>query len=371
MFYMAAQWLAGPQRPLTRFGEKPIFAEGLYRIAQDSYAWMVPNGSWGETNIGLLDCGGESVLIDTCWDLRFTSEMLKMMQPITGSAPITCVINTHADGDHCWGNQLFAQSTIIASKACVDHIHHTSPLAMTAMQHVGRLSRHLPIRTLSNFGHYMNEMLEPYDFRGIRVRPATETFEQQKLLNVKGVELLLMEVGPGHTDGDIIVYVPERRVAYTGDILFAGSTPVAWAGPVENIVRGLQKLMELDVDVLVPGHGPLATHAMVKQQIDYWDFLQEHLHLACQRGIAPQHAVHELLLSSRFKDTPFAKWDSPERAISSAFTLYRHWGFELPALPGKLGILNVMRHQAGMAMCMPHATPSAMHCRNPKLLQGR
>jgi len=52
-------WMSGPLNTLTRFGEIPLFREGLYSIAPDTYAWMVPNGSWGETNIGLIDCGGE------------------------------------------------------------------------------------------------------------------------------------------------------------------------------------------------------------------------------------------------------------------------------------------------------------------------
>ena len=361
---MGATWLTGPERLLTRFGERPLFREGLYRVAQDSYAWMVPNGAWGETNIGLLDCKGQSVLIDTCWDLGHTTEMLDAMQTVTADSPISHVINTHADGDHCWGNQLFAEQTIIASQACVDQMHHTSPRAMSALKHAASVSRHFPMRTVSDFGCYMGEMLSPYDFRGVRVKAATQTFVQEKVLRINGVELLLTQVGPGHTDGDIIVFVPERRVAYTGDIVFADSTPVAWAGPVENLVRALQRLLQLDADVLVPGHGPLATRKMVRQQIDYWEFLQEQLYTACLRGVPPQDAARELLLSSRFSSTPFARWGSPERAISSAFTLYRHWGAPPSVLPGKLGILNVLRHQAGLAMDMPEASPAIMHCRH-------
>jgi cyclase len=60
-------WLLGPPRNHTRFGEVARFREGLYRLTEGTYAWMVPNGSWGETNLGLIDCGSTSVLIDTCW----------------------------------------------------------------------------------------------------------------------------------------------------------------------------------------------------------------------------------------------------------------------------------------------------------------
>ena len=59
------------------------------------------------------------------------------------------------------------------------------------------------------------------------------------MLRIEGVEVVLAEVGPGHTDGDVIVYVPARRVAFCGDVVFVGSTPVMWAGPVQGLVAAL------------------------------------------------------------------------------------------------------------------------------------
>lgn len=361
---MTGKWLTGPRHRLTRFGEQPLYREGLYQVSPRGYAWLVPNGSWGETNIGLLDCAGQSVLIDTCWDLRFTNEMLDATRVVTESSPISHVINTHGDGDHCWGNQLFPECTITASQACVDHIHHTTPGAMTTLKQAGRICSHMPPGSLRDFGRYMGGMLAPYDFRGIKISAPTQTFRQETVLRVNGVELILLEVGPAHTDGDIIVFVPEQRLAYTGDIVFAGSTPVTWAGPVGNITRALRRLLTLEADVLVPGHGPLATPRLVQQQIDYWEFLQDSLHPASQRGDPPQVAAQEWLSSARFKASPFAAWGSQERAVSSAFTLYRHWGAPVPSLPGKLGILNILRHQAVAAMAMPGASPAIMHRRN-------
>ena len=103
------EWLLGPsnQTGKTRFGELPLFKEGLYNTADACYAWMVPNGTWGETNIGLIDCGGRSVMIDTCWDLNFTRELTSVVNtfakrqfkalapvtvfPVLGSIPIIVV----------------------------------------------------------------------------------------------------------------------------------------------------------------------------------------------------------------------------------------------------------------------------------------
>ena len=92
----------------TRYGEIPKYAEGLYDLGHELYAWLVPNGSWGESNAGLIVGAGQSLLVDTLWDVKYTRSMLDAMQPLLESDPLTYVVNTHADGDHFWGNQLVA-----------------------------------------------------------------------------------------------------------------------------------------------------------------------------------------------------------------------------------------------------------------------
>jgi cyclase len=121
---ISARKLTGTGRGITRMGVPAQFEEGLYEVAPRTYVWMVPNGSWGETNIGLVDCGGRSVLIDTCWDLAWQNEMLRHAEPVLSAAPVERVVNTHGDGDHCWGNQLFADRIITATRACADSMLH-------------------------------------------------------------------------------------------------------------------------------------------------------------------------------------------------------------------------------------------------------
>lgn len=357
---MTPTWLSGPGRALTRFGEAPTFTEGLYRIAPHTYAWMVPNGSWGETNIGLIDCGGASVLVDTCWDLRYTREMLAGVADITSASPIEAVINTHADGDHCWGNQLFQDRPIYATQACIHQMHHLHPRSLSALKHGGALMRCVPLAGIQQFGHYMHEMFKPYDFGGITITNPNEGFSRHKALSIHGVDIVITEVGPGHTDGDAIVHVPSRRVVYAGDILFVGVTPVMWSGPIEPLIAGLTLLQSLDVDVIVPGHGPLATAVDVQAVIDYWHFVHEALHRRFQQGMSPARAAREVILSEDFARHPWAQWDSPERLLTSAHALYRHWGARLRSLPGKLGVMDLMRQQAMLAFSLPQASPRVM-----------
>lgn len=341
-----ARLIAATGRERTRMGARPHFDEGLYELRPDTYAWMVPNGSWGETNLGLIRCGDQSVLIDTCWDLHFMREMLVHSATVIERAPISHVINTHADGDHCWGNQLFADRVVTSTQASARQIHQHPPAQLRALQWGSKLFQRLPIGDVDALGRYMGDMLRPYRFGGVKVMAANQTFSGTATIEVNGVVLRLMEVGPAHTDGDCIVHVPERQVVYTGDILFVGVTPVAWAGPVSRIVSALEQVKALHSEVIVPGHGPLATLADVQSQIDYWDWLQSSLEPMARAGMPPEPASRHCLQSEGFKDSPFAAWIAPERLFTSACTLYREWGLDTGGLVGPLGALDHFRKQA-------------------------
>ncbi|MBC7171451.1 MAG: MBL fold metallo-hydrolase, partial [Polyangiaceae bacterium] len=343
-------------------GEPARFREGLYRLRPDTYAWMVPNGSWGETNLGLIDCGGTSVLIDTCWDVRLTQEVMAHAASILERSPVELVVNTHADGDHCWGNQLFADKPIIATHACVAQMHHQPPILLHALGLAGgHVLRHLPVAGIDRFGHYMHQMFEPYELEGVRITDPNQAFSVEKTLNVHGLDIVLLEVGPGHTDGDCIVHVPDRGVVYAGDIAFVGVTPVAWAGPVENIVNGLRRVLELEPEVIVPGHGPLATVADVQALIDYWELVQEGIYQRFKQGMSAARAARDLVLSPAFARHGFVQWDSPERLHTTASTLYREWGAWVGPLPGKLGVMDMLRQQATLAFELSEASPRRMH----------
>lgn len=343
-------------RQLTRHGEPLHYREGLYQLSDHCYGWLVPNGSWGETNIGLIECGGKSVLIDTCWDLNFTRQMLDSMEPVVARSPIDTVINTHSDGDHCWGNQLFADRTIIATHACQQQMHHLKPQSMSAIQLGCKALKHLPFGAVDSFSRYMGAMLAPYQFKGIQITDPSFTFQQEHCVTVNGRDLVLYEVGPGHTDGDAIVYVPDQRVAYAGDIAFIGSTPVMWSGPLENLVAGLQRLLALDARVLVPGHGPLASRQDIQHLIDYWHFVDEQLQPEFHRGRPPHEAAAAILHSTAFLGSPYARWSAPERLVTNAYTLYRHWGAPADSPPDPLATLDLMRRQARVAegLTTPH-----------------
>src|SRR3954467_11115499 len=86
-------------------------------VADDCHAYLQPDGGWGWSNAGLIVGDGASLLVDTLFDLRLTQRLLDSMAAITLIAPIGQVVNTHVNGDHCYGNALVAGAEVIASSA--------------------------------------------------------------------------------------------------------------------------------------------------------------------------------------------------------------------------------------------------------------
>ena len=347
-------------RKITRFGETPKFSEGLYKITDDVYVWLVPNGSWGESNAGVIVGNTSSALVDTLWDLVYTNEMLSAMKPFVTHRPIRTVINTHADGDHFWGNQLFTDAEIIASKKGNEEMSRLKPQSVIMLALLGKILNKMPNSNLKQAGHFFKTMVSPYHFRGIRSTPATRTFEGALSLDLDGKKIDLIEVGPAHTPGDILVYAEASKTIFTGDILFMESTPVMWAGPLKNWINALDRILEMDVDYVVPGHGPVTDKEGVKQVKAYWAFVSEELGKCFKKGWKPEKAATAIALSQNFASTDFYTWNSPERLMVNAHSYYREFKGKTGGHPGVPEIMKIMRKQAILANKLPQAQPRIM-----------
>lgn len=343
----------------TRFDEAPLYSEGLYDLGHQVYAWLVPNGSWGESNAGLVIGNQQSLLVDTLWDANYTRQMLSAMQSLTATAPIRQLVNTHADGDHFWGNECLPEVDSITSASALAEMQHTLPKSLLLLGKVGRILGSLPIRRWRAIGHWMKRMVAPYAFAAVHHTPARRSFSQTLTLDVGGRTVQLMEVGPAHTAGDLIVHIPDARIVFAGDTLFIGSTPVMWAGPVENYLAALDRLEALDADLFVPGHGPLCGREGIAQVRAYWQYIQLRVGECYRRGLSAAQAARSIALSTDFAQQPFARWNSPERIMVSTHTIYRSLKGRKDA-PKVPELLRIMMLQAALAQRLPAAQPACM-----------
>ncbi|HEU4842286.1 MAG TPA: MBL fold metallo-hydrolase [Ilumatobacteraceae bacterium] len=283
----------------------------VFDAGEGCWAYVQRDGSWGWSNAGLVVGDGGSLLVDTLFDLPCTAAMLDAFGARTAAAPIGVVVNTHANGDHCYGNELVAGAEIISSTATAEEMAEVSPAMLAGLNaapgEVGELFR-------SFFGDFQ--------FDGITLTPPTRTFEGRLGVDVAGREVELIEVGPAHTKGDTIVYVPDAKTVFTGDILFINGTPIVWAGPLANWVAACDLMLGMDVDVVVPGHGPLTDKAGIAAVRDYLAFVDAEATARHDAGVDAFEAAKEIsALIGAGHD--FATWGEAGRIAVNVETVYR------------------------------------------------
>ncbi len=346
-------------RSRTRFGEVPVFPEGLYDLGNQAYAWLVPNGAWGESNAGLVVGDGASLLLDTQWDLSFTGEMLKHMQAATHTAPTTHLVITHSDGDHAWGGGLLPDAEVTMSEACGAEIHELSPGAMTMLARVGKALEAVGRGGAKKAGIYFHNMVAPYDFKRAEAPEPNRVFAGETGLTVGDRGFQLIQAGPAHTRGDIFAFLPDAGIVFCGDIVFAECTPVMWAGPLENLITALEKILALDAHTFVPGHGPLCDRSGVLKVKEYWEFMRREIRARYEAGMSAKDAAFDIALSSDFTQSEFAGWDSPERIMTTTHVTYRHLqGRDTHLKP--LDRISILWKQAQLACELPGASPAIM-----------
>jgi len=235
----------------------------LTEVGDGCLAYLQGDGGWGWSNAGLIVGDGASLLVDTLFDLRITQRMLDAMAVHTGAAPISTVVNTHANGDHCYGNELVGSAEIIASTATAEEMAEVPPSMLAALN-----------QAPGDVGELFRSFFGEFHFDGIDLRLPDRTFDGRLDLDVGGRTVELIEVGPAHTAGDTIAVVPDAGVVYTGDILFIGGTPIVWAGPLSNWIAACDLMLGMDVDQVVPGHGPVTDKAGVTAVRDYLAFVE-------------------------------------------------------------------------------------------------
>lgn len=288
---------------------------GLHELGDRCHAYLQPDGGWGWSNAGLIVGDGQSLLVDTLFDLDLTATMLDAMASITRDAPLDTVVNTHANGDHCYGNAELTRRhpvvDIVASTATAHEMSEVPPSMLAALN-----------QAPGEVGDLFRSFFGDFDFDGIELVPPTTTFDGRLDLDVGGRRVELIEVGPAHTAGDTIVHVPDARTVYSGDILFIGGTPIVWAGPLSNWVAACDLMIDLGVGTVVPGHGPVTDTAGIRSVREYLSFVDEQATARHDAGMDAFEAAREIGRELGLDDR-FEGWGEFGRIAVNVETVYR------------------------------------------------
>lgn len=226
----------------------------LARVADGVYAYLaVPPGTPGNVyaaNVGVV-VGEDAVLVvDTLTSAEEARVLLEDIRRLTGK-PVRWVVNTHSHLDHSMGNSVFAEqgAVIVGHERCRERILSTGP------------------QTLA---HPERWWLPADFFQHTRIAAPSVTFADRLDLDLGDMPVRLLHLGPAtHTPGSIVVALPGRGVLFTGDILFTDFHPFLGEGDLAGWMRTLALLEAMDYATIVPGHGPLASAADLREMHGY------------------------------------------------------------------------------------------------------
>lgn len=237
---------------VTLLFTQSAFAE-LTKITANVYSYVgekdsSPSHSFA-ANAGIV-IGTDAVLVvDTLISAKEGERFLADIRKVT-SKPIKYVVNTHTHLDHAFGNCVF-------SKIGATVISHTADRAMLAR---------IGTDTLKNIGNYG---LKPEEMTGTEIVLPTLSFSDRLQIDLGGESVELIRVAPSHTEGSVIVSVPSSKLLFAGDILFTDFHPYMADGDIAGWTKTLDSLLTMDVERIIPGHGPLSTKKDLKEMKAY------------------------------------------------------------------------------------------------------
>ncbi|HLH87685.1 MAG TPA: MBL fold metallo-hydrolase [Xanthobacteraceae bacterium] len=286
----------------------------LVTVAAGVHAWI---GAAGDSNAGAIETPEGVIVIDAQQYPRLARELRAAVQARTAQ-PLRILVDTHCHLDHTHGNTVFADvpilahaNTLAAMNACLGSragpewsiTDFAAKLRLLFGQNILELvPAHDPAR------RWFEGRIAAADYDTVMIRPPNETFAGDFAFHLPDDTVRLHYFGPAHCDGDIVVHLEKRKVAFLGDLLFHNRFP--WLGDcdLDGLIAALGRVLALDLAVVIPGHGPPATLADVACFRDMLVELRAAVAHAIKAGHSEDAAVAEVALPQFAHVTRYAEW---------------------------------------------------------------
>ena len=317
----------------------------LIQVSARCFAAVNTRNLLCDANSGFINAG-EGVVVDTQADLGHAKAMRRLFSAAAGMGlgapadgprvvepgdrradsgawPPRIVVNTHEDIDHVAGNHLFVGAEIVAHASVKEHVADAAdPKALVRLQRAAAspLLRIVLTPFLRGPLALGRQLAADYDFTGIEIREPTTVFDERLELDLDGLRVELIHVGPAHSHGDTIVHVAQERVVFAGDVMLFGVGPVGWFGTHERWMAALDLIESLRPEVIVPGHGPVCALEEVAAQRECLERIHAQARAWFDQGLPSEEAAKRIDLG------PFADWNGADaRIFMMVERLYREW----------------------------------------------
>jgi len=192
----------------------------------------------GVCNRGIISHGGSVLVVDSGIGVPEATPLRAAAQEYRKEGSLY-LFNTHPHGDHVYGNQVFADSPIIAHEGVRGDLVASGEQTLAGWRQNPR------------FAAFISD---------VRITLPTITFQDKMTVFVGDIEVQLLYHGIAHSPSDSVAWLPQSRTLFTGDLLFNGVVPaLPPGGSSANWVHALEQLEQLGAEHAIPGHGPIQT----------------------------------------------------------------------------------------------------------------
>lgn len=259
----------------------------------------------GETggNVGIIELEDHVLAVDAQYPVS-GRDFRASISSVTAK-PVTHLCLTHYHGDHVFGAQAFTDCEIVAQRWLKAKMEENLQ-SVWAPEHRDQFLADVQANRPENLWLY----------EGLRIVLPTQVFDERLQLN--GVEMIHMG---GHSADSSILYFSDDRVLFAGDLIFAQTFP--WAGDPsadpDQWIHAFTRLLKMEIDTVIPGHGPLCDKTEIKVQQDWFEAVRDHMQMLIAQGVPIEDAVQD-------PDYPsFYASERPERRTDSLRHWYRFW----------------------------------------------
>jgi cyclase len=289
-------------------------SDGVYAFLQPALVWY--------SNAGVIVGDSDVIVIDSLTNREMTGSLLKEISGVTDK-PVRILINTHSHADHVYTNHLFPSATVISS---VQGREKTREFQQQQGLHDEVFHKLFPDVDFSD-GHYTLQDM---------------TFSGSLVLFQSNREICVIELGPGHSESDVIVHLPGENIVFCGDLFMNGLPPLPAEGHITKTIDNLRKLEALEAVVYVAGHGAPGTRKDIVEQRILLESIAMRSQECYSRGLSYDEAMaafgHDALPTAYIRP--------------SVLSSYCELGGKLPRSndPGETNHMNVLRRLADEAL---------------------
>lgn len=287
---------------------------GLRQVADGAFAWI---GAGGDSNAGAIVTPHGLLVIDSQQLPELARRFRSALIERTG-LPVMRLVNTHGHLDHIAGNDVFSDGPILSHGKMLAALHDELGASRNDVWHLDGFEATAKLL----WGRNLLEIVPPEDpklewfkqriggaeYARMLITAPTETFSDRFEVVLPDDVVRIVHWGPAHSDCDIVVHLVRRKVLFLSDLLFVGRFP--WLGDcdLDGWIESLSTALSLDVETVIPGHGPPTDLNEVARFRELLVSLRERVGRAIRAGHSEQAAMNEIRLPE-FSHLPrYAEW---------------------------------------------------------------